>query len=225
MCMLTLYHGSDQIIEYPDLKKGKINNDYGQGFYCTLHKDLACEWASKTGGENGFANEYLLDTAGLAQLDLSQYHILYWITILAKNRTFTITNEISAEAMNYLSENFTIDTSKFDLIKGHRADDSYFSFVKDFLNNAISVQHLSRAMTLGNLGTQYALVSERAFEQLSFVNAHEVDVKKYYPRYSERDKEARKQYQISRTNKTHNHDEVFIIDLIRGGINYEDIRL
>ena len=48
--IMTLYHGSVEKIESPELGKGKRNNDYGQGFYCTVHRELACDWASKLQG-------------------------------------------------------------------------------------------------------------------------------------------------------------------------------
>lgn len=42
---MELWHGSQKIIETPQLGLGKIHNDYGQGFYCTESLDLAREWA------------------------------------------------------------------------------------------------------------------------------------------------------------------------------------
>lgn len=35
MSRLVLYHDSPEIIEKPEPEKGKLYNDYGQGFYCT----------------------------------------------------------------------------------------------------------------------------------------------------------------------------------------------
>ena len=35
MGKIVLYHGSKEKIEKPLLGKGKVYNDYGQGFYCT----------------------------------------------------------------------------------------------------------------------------------------------------------------------------------------------
>lgn len=32
---MELWHGSQKIIETPQLGLGKAHNDYGQGFYCT----------------------------------------------------------------------------------------------------------------------------------------------------------------------------------------------
>ena len=120
--IITLYHGSTEKIEHPALGKGKRNNDYGQGFYCTAHRDLACEWASKLQGLDGYVNQYEIDTAGLKVLDLSKYGILHWMTILLKNRTFTLTTPISIQGKTYLMEHFDIDISSYDIIKGYRAD-------------------------------------------------------------------------------------------------------
>lgn len=51
---MELWHGSQKIIETPQLGLGKIHNDYGQGFYCTESLDLAREWACSRDAD-GFA--------------------------------------------------------------------------------------------------------------------------------------------------------------------------
>lgn len=223
--IITLYHGSTEKIEHPALGKGKRNNDYGQGFYCTAHRDLACEWASKLQGFDGYVNQYEIDTAGLKVLDLSKYGILHWMTILLKNRTFTLTTPISIQGKTYLMEHFDIDISDYDIIKGYRADDSYFSFAEDFLNNAISVSHLSRAMRLGKLGIQYVLVSQKAFDALRFVQADPVENSVYYPLHMVRDTKARKAYRSSKANLTIDTNDIYLLDILRGGIEDGDPRL
>ena len=223
--IITLYHGSTEKIEHPALGKGKRNNDYGQGFYCTAHRDLACEWASKLLGLEGYVNQYEIDTAGLKVLDLSKYGILHWMTILLKNRTFTLTTPISIQGKTYLMEHFDIDISSYDIIKGYRADDSYFSFAEDFLNNAISVSHLSRAMRLGKLGIQYVLVSKKAFDALRFVQADPVENSVYYPLHMVRDTKARKAYRSSKANLTIDTNDIYLLDILRGGIEDGDPRL
>ena len=62
--MTVLYHGSSMIVEKPEYGKGKPYNDYGSGFYCTKHIELAKEWAV---GENsdGFVNSYEIDLSNL----------------------------------------------------------------------------------------------------------------------------------------------------------------
>ena len=221
---ITLYHGSENIIPQPELGKGKPTNDYGQGFYCTEHFELACEWASKTAGSQGYANQYLLDLTDLKILDLSDpaYNILHWLTLLLQNRTFTSTSPISVQATRYLLEHFSIDVSEYDVIKGYRADDSYFSFARDFVNNTISVQKLAQAMKLGKLGIQYMLRTEQAFSQLQYIDAPEVDVALYHAKYLKRDLKARSDYQKTRGNLALDPNELYILDIIRGGIKIEN---
>ncbi len=55
--MIDIYHGSDHIIEQPQFGAGKPYNDYGRGFYCTEHVELAKEWACSADSD-GYANHY-----------------------------------------------------------------------------------------------------------------------------------------------------------------------
>lgn len=224
---MTIYHGSNQIVDKPELGKGKRTNDYGQGFYCTEYYELACEWASKIKGQDGYVNQYTLDISDLKMLDLTSadYNILNWMTLLIRNRTFALSNPISVRAKEYLLNHFDIDLSTYDVVKGYRADDSYFSFAEDFLNNTISVKHLERAMKLGKLGIQHVLISTKAFEALKFEKADFIQNEIYYPRFYNRDLTARKKYKSSKENLTINMDELYMLDIIRGEIKNGDSRL
>ena len=70
--------------------------------------------------------------------------------------------------MVYLQTYFLPDLDAYDLIRGYRADDSYFSFARAFVGNAISYRQLSEAMYLGELGEQIVLHSDTAFERILF---------------------------------------------------------
>lgn len=47
MSAIQLLHGTDHIIEVPDINIGNPHNDYGRGFYCTRVEEMAREWACK----------------------------------------------------------------------------------------------------------------------------------------------------------------------------------
>ena len=47
--LIEIYHGSVKIVEKPVFGAGKAYNDYGRGFYCTEHVELAKEWACSSG--------------------------------------------------------------------------------------------------------------------------------------------------------------------------------
>lgn len=100
---IILYYGTDHQIQEPVLDGGKATNDYEMGFYCTEHYELACEWAAKVKDRPAVVNKYELQGKGLKVLDLStqKNNILNWLTLLLKNRTFTLTSPISVEAKKY----------------------------------------------------------------------------------------------------------------------------
>lgn len=193
---MILWHGSSEIVKQPRLELCRPYNDYGAGFYCTEREDLAKEWACP-GEVDGFANRYELSTDKLAILDLSSsdYSVLTWLALLLANRRVDLSNAIARAARDYLLDRFFIDTSGFDIIRGYRADDSYFSFARAFLNNTISVVQLSEAIRLGNLGEQVVLTSAKAFERIRFIGYELAPCEIYHTRRAERDRYARSQYQ------------------------------
>lgn len=224
MTKLIIYHGSKDVVEKPCYHGGKLQNDYGYGFYCTESLELAKEWASNNKETNGYANKYSIDLDGLKILDLSneKYSILNWIAILLKFRTFDLSNEMSIKAKEYLLNNFYIDVNDYDIVIGYRADDSYFSFAKDFLNNTISVQKLKKAMELGKLGKQVVIISELAFAKLKFEGTEEVETLEYYEKRKSRDIETKEQYLKNTRNSISLINDIFILDIIRRGFKNGD---
>ena len=170
---ITLYHGSEQIIESPTFGLGKQNNDFGLGFYCTESEELAKEWAVSS-LRNGFVNCYSLDTEYLKTLNLN-------------------------------SPDYTI-----------------LNFAASFLNNGISVQQLANAMRLGKLGEQIAIKSKYAFSLLHYDGFSIAEKEKYYVRRKARNDEADQLYSDILEEET---DGLYILDIIRGGIQNDDPRI
>ena len=220
---MVIYHGSKDIIENPKYGKGNKRNDYGLGFYCTENIELAKEWACTNNETNGFANRYEIDLTAYNILDLreNKYSILNWMALLLKFRTFDVNSPISIQAKEYILENFYVDVEAFDIIIGYRADDSYFSFAKDFINNTISVEQLSDAMMLGELGIQIVLKSEKAFDSVKYTGYELAQSKEYYVKRVSRDKKARETY-LSSYRQNLVTDGLFVLDIIRRGLKNGD---
>ena len=220
---ITLYHGSEQIIESPTFGLGKQNNDFGLGFYCTESEELAKEWAVSS-LRNGLVNRYSLDTEYLKILNLNgpNYTILNWIAVLVAHRLFSIKSPAAQRAKRYLIDNFGVNVNAYDLIIGYRADDSYFDFAASFLNNGISVQQLANAMRLGKLGEQIVIKSKYAFTLLHYDGFSIAEKEKYYVRRKARNDEADQLYSDILEEET---DGLYILDIIRGGIQNDDPRI
>ena len=223
---ITIYHGSQQIVEIPKYGIGKTYNDYGQGFYCTESIELAKEWACPVKND-GYANKYVLHMDGLnvQYLTKGSCNILNWLAILLKNRKFDINSNVGRSAREYILENFLPDTNGVDVMIGYRADDSYFSFAEDFVNNTISVRDLNTAMQLGTLGEQIVLLSPKAFGLIEFVEYEIADYREYYYKRTQRDKQARTDYQQKKKNLTALLEDLFVLDIIREEMKNDDPRL
>lgn len=221
MKKVKVYHGSAKIISKPTYGYGKKYNDYGLGFYMIEDKEMAKEWSCEY-NVDGFVNSYELDLEDLKVLNLSdqEYSILHWITILIEHRTLKIYTPIMKRGYDWLKRYYSISVEDYDIIIGYRADDSYFSFARAFLNNEISLEQLECALKLGKLGEQIVLKSPKAFSCINYIGFERVDSKRYYALRSQRDLNARKEY-FSMIEE--NSNGKFINDLIKE--NNKDVSL
>lgn len=226
MSKIDILHGTDHIIEVPDIDKGNKKNDYGKGFYCTRIPEMAKEWACKQ-NTDGFSNRYELDLTDLSILDLTdgKHTVLNWIAILLEHRTLSLDSEIAIDAKDYIIENFSIDTSEYDLIIGYRADDSYFRYAESFVENGLSLRSLNKALHLGRLGEQTVLISKKAYNQIKFIDAEPVDKTIYYPKFIDRDTKAREAYKNDIRKTKSYRDDIFVMDILREEIRSDDPRI
>ena len=199
---ITIYHGSNQIVEIPTFGAGRKNNDFGPGFYCTENSDLAKEWAVSS-LRNGFSNRYTLDTEylNILRLNSPDYTILNWIAVLVEHRLFSIRTPVARRAKQYLIEHFGINVNAFDLIIGYRADDSYFDFAE---------------------ALQIVVKSKFAYSRLQYEGFEIAEKETYYVLRKARNDEAGQKYLDILEEES---DGLYIRDIIRGGIVNDDPRI
>ena len=91
-------------------------------------------------------------------------------------------------------EKYSVDVDDYDVIRGWRANASYFFIAKEFVRDNIDIDILEELLDLGGLGIQYCIKSEKAFAKLKKVpdSTIPVDYKEFNTRYNERDSKARK---------------------------------
>ena len=222
---MKIYHGSLIIIKKPVFGYGNPHNDYGLGFYCTDSNELAKEW-SVDYELDGYANCYDLNLDGLKVLNLNEkpYTALHWLTLLVQNRTFKDKSYLVRDAKEFLIKKFSIDCSKYDVIIGYRADDSYFSFARDFLQGTISYRQLINALKIGGLGEQVVLISNKAFNAIRFIDAERAFSNEWYPQKIKRENDARNEYFTSEKTKRQKGD-LYINQIIDEDMEADDERL
>lgn len=171
--MIKVFHGSDHILKQPEYLGGKADNDYGNGFYTTEYEDRARSWAVLNGTPGkSIVNEYNLDVDSLSILDLQEHGVLAWIAEVIANRG--VNQEAAGIVGERLSAIYRVDSEKYDIIKGYRADDSYTQVIEAFLMNQLSVYEVEHLFYKSSLGNQIFLKSKKAFERIEWVRGYEV---------------------------------------------------
>ena len=194
MGKIILYHGSPNKVVVPQFGFGEGKHDYGKGFYLTDNIELAKEWAVCRPDEmNGWVHKYELETDDLRILDFQEHNILSWLAELMKHRDASDSRRYKVLSKKFIDE-YGIDTSEYDVIKGWRANASYFYIAKEFVRDNIDIEILEELLSLGGLGIQYCIKSELAYSKLTEVDDGliSVDYSEFNEKYNERDIIARK---------------------------------
>lgn len=193
MGKILLFHGSPNKKIKPTFGYGIDKHDYGKGFYLTENIELAKEWAvCRPNDENGWVHKYELDIEGLKILDFQEENVLCWLAELMKHRDATDSKRYRMLASKFIDK-FGIDTSGYDVIKGWRADASYFYIAKEFVRDNIDIDILEELLSLGGLGIQYCIKTELAYSKLHEIKEDLLLVKyaEFNEKYNLRDVTAR----------------------------------
>ncbi len=193
MAIIIMYHGTPDEIVVPTYGLGDDKHDYGRGFYLTEDHELAKEWAvCRPNATNGWVHKYELETDGLKILDFEKLDVLCWLAELMKHRDAADSKRYHMLAAQFI-EKYGIDTTGYDVIKGWRANASYFYIAREFVRDNIDIDILEELLSLGSLGIQYCIKSEKAYSQLTEIceELSTVDYEEFNAKYNERDSKAR----------------------------------
>ena len=114
---IALYHGSGEIVTFPEIRKTKYTKDFSWGFYCTKSFEQAYRWAERR-HENGVINVYsYVENTELNKLTFDKMTD-EWLDFIAECRAGKIHN--------------------YDIVEGPMADDTIWNFVNEYLNGNIS---------------------------------------------------------------------------------------
>lgn len=117
MTSRIIYHGSQQIVEYPEIRPTKYCKDFACGFYCTFLQEQAIRWATRY-PVTGYVNEFIYNEN--PELHIKRFEVMTeeWLDFIAACRN---------------GENHD-----FDIVEGPMANDTIFNYVQDFVDKKIS---------------------------------------------------------------------------------------
>jgi hypothetical protein len=147
---MILYHTGGSVIDRPDLDHGRLNADFGKGFYLTPDREFAQRWALS----GGYLNRYDLDTEGLDILRLTRNGD--WFRYLCDNRNRK-------------------DGSSADLVMGPIANDTLYNTFGFISSGFLTEEEALRLLLLGPEYTQVAIKTELALSKLRFLDATPIE--------------------------------------------------
>lgn len=149
MSELKVYHGSYCKVEKPYLDKGRLDADFGIGFYVTSDFTMAEKWASRK--KKAIINEYVLDTNKLNAYTFPLNE--EWLDFVIQNRT--------GEKVEFIP-------NRFDLLIGATADDKLFATIEQYENGFINAETAVEVLNCMKVGQQICVRTERGLDNLHF---------------------------------------------------------
>lgn len=155
MSVLRLYHTGFQVIETPDLKIGRKNADFGQGFYLSDDREFSRRWARERRGQATYVNAYELETEELRIKGLDRDG--EWFSCIYANRT-----------------NQGDPLPDYDVIIGPIANDTMYDTWGILTSGMLAQEQVLRLLMLGPKFTQTVIKTEKAAAALRFLGAEEM---------------------------------------------------
>ena len=160
---LILYHGSTHRVEHPLVKLGRLNLDFGQGFYLTSYRDQATQWALRQQvvrqSEEAWLNEYILEMDKVVNYGYKLKH-------------FEGYNE---EWLNFIaaSRHGMSPWEGYDLIEGGVADDKVVDAVEAYLAGLADVKHTLSKLAYAQPNNQICILNQQIIDNcLRFTDSH-----------------------------------------------------
>ena len=155
---MTLFHGSNSIVETPNLEFSRKSLDFGYGFYTTINKEQAVDFSRKVairkGQKRQFVSVYEFDEeAAEPVLDILRFSApdRFWLDFVHQNRHGTYIEKF------------------YDLVIGAVANDDVYATLVLFEQGILNAEQTLESLKIRNLYSQYVFKTEKALSFLKFI--------------------------------------------------------
>lgn len=148
---ILLYHAGFEEIRDPDIRHGRKNADFGQGFYLSPDRDFSERWAKERKGCQTIVNTYELRTDGL---QIKRF-------------------ERKADWYDYIYANRhgQPDSLNCDLVMGPIANDTLFDVLGIITSGLLPKEQSLKLLQIGPEYRQVAIKTDRAASQLHWLSS------------------------------------------------------
>lgn len=153
---MRVFHTGNREIRDPDIRLGRRNADFGQGFYLSAEESFAANWARERTAGDIYVNVYELETDGLEVLVMKRDG--EWFEYIFGNRRGQEDRHKDA-----------------DVIIGPIANDTLFETFGIITSGLITEEQALELLEIGPEYTQVVIKSEKAAAKLRWTGAYVLD--------------------------------------------------
>lgn len=113
----TLFHGSNVIVEHPDIRIRGYEKDFGYGFYCTSFENQAKKWALSKKAQH-VVNVYEFNGYGQCSIRIFEQMTDEWLDFIINCRRGI--------------------RHDYDIVEGPMADDQIWNYIEDLVSGNIT---------------------------------------------------------------------------------------
>lgn len=160
---MILYHGSIDLVDKPEIRKGDVYLDFGIGFYTTTSYEQAERWARikmrRNNATVGYVSAYEFDwIAASKKLSINKFASAdaQWLEFVVNNRNGVPVKDIG------------------DMHIGPVADDNVYQSIRLFETGAYDAEYTVKKLKTEVLQDQWTLHTDKALSYLKFIEAKEI---------------------------------------------------
>lgn len=146
-----IFHGSNVIVEHPQILENGYYKDFGYGFYCTQIEKQAKRWAL-TKRKKHIVNKY-------KYTDNSELCV----------KIFT---EMTEEWLQFIVNCRNGIKHDYDIVEGAMADDTIWDYIEDYMNQKISKTAFWELVKFKYPTYQIVFCTENALKTLKFEGSY-----------------------------------------------------
>lgn len=145
---ITVYHGGTEKIEQPHCKLGRVNLDFGQGFYVTDLKEQAQTWANNMARSRKripVLNRYIMDRESIIRTYRCKIFTAYdkeWLEFIVANR----------QGLN--------EAQKYDYVEGGVANDRVVDTVNLYIAGLMEMETALRELSKHQPNNQMCILNQ-----------------------------------------------------------------
>ena len=178
---LTVYHGSNIVVDKPEIRSVSRPLDFGVGFYVTTIQKRAEEWAQKKAlKENGLpiVSVYSSDISCLKKhLSLKRFDGTSnnWLSFILRHRK-TSAYIVHRVLVNGFPRRRLVPKPgvhhDYDLVMGEVANDDVFDAIEFFESGVIRIEELRDRLKTKKVNDQLCFCTQGTLDYLKFIDSY-----------------------------------------------------